>query len=512
MSNNPGIFDCIIVGAGPSGIVATKEIHEQGFENIQCIDEASSLGGNFIRSYDDLTLTTSTTISMFSDFWVGDGQQKKFWNKAEAVDYWKRYSQHFGIIDKFRFDTLVVSILRDKENIWHILLASKEEIRTKRVIVAVGSSNFKYLPDWHKELSSIEFLHSKDYRNADAYKGKNVLIVGGGESASDVALQVSKKAKKTWISLRSSCGWITPRYRGENPADFSTHRGLWGLPRKYGAKVSQAILEAEAALQHPVHDEVIKLNRMVTAKNGIWGIYGTKTTSLPEAIAYHQCKVISEVTEVLAEGKTLKTKDGETLEEVDVVIFCTGFVNLHSFFEGELAAVNPRQLYKHMFHPTYADSICWIGAARPNFGSQFPIMELQARYCSLIFKGIRKLPGTDEMAAIAEKDESKNLETFERSGERINALVDYYHYLDELATLIRCNPPMFKYLILYPKLWLRMNYGPTQSTQFRLAGPGKKRDLAHEIIRKLPVSNLTHVVKVGIKGRIRYGLRSILPF
>lgn len=54
-------------------------------------------------------------------------------------------------------------------------------------------------------------------------------------------------------------------------------------------------------------------------------------------------------------------------------------------------------------------------------------------------------------------------------------------------------------------------YGPTQATQFRLRGPGQKVKLSHEIISKLPISTYNHIVKAGLRGRLRYGLRSLTP-
>ena len=53
-------------------------------------------------------------------------------------------------------------------------------------------------------------------------------------------------------------------------------------------------------------------------------------------------------------------------------------------------------------------------------------------------------------------------------------------------------------------------YGPTQATQFRLKGPGKKEKLAKEIIFKLPISTYNHIVKAGLRGRIRYAHKWLL--
>jgi len=104
------IFDCIVIGAGPSGIVSVKELLESGIENILCLEQSDKIGGVFSTGYDNLTLTSSTTFSMFSDFWIGEGQNNHFWTKDEALLYWTKYAKHFGVSHKIRFGIEVLEI------------------------------------------------------------------------------------------------------------------------------------------------------------------------------------------------------------------------------------------------------------------------------------------------------------------------------------------------------------------------------------------------------------------
>jgi len=164
-----------------------------------------------------------------------------------------------------------------------------------------------------------------------------------------------------------------------------------------------------------------------------------------------------------------------------------------------------------MFHPEYGDRIAWIGWARPGFGSQFPIMEMQSRYCALIFNNDMKLPVPAEMVKVAQEDLAAYREQFEQNAERIRSLVDYHRYMNGMARIIGCSPPLHKYFFLRPRLWLHLMYGPTQATQFRLRGPGKKVELSHEIINKLPISTYNHIVKAGLRGRVQFGLRNLVP-
>ena len=505
------MLDCIVIGAGPGGLVCTKELLEQGVSEVVCLEQASDVGGVFANTYDSLVLTSSATISMFSDFWIGDGNQHAFWTKKEAVEYWKKYAQHFGVLDRIRFNSKVVAVIPQESQGWKVQLASGETLVSKRVALAIGNNTIPKYPAWKDLLTDIEYSHSKEYRNAEKFAGKNVLVVGGGESGSDVALEASRVANKCWVSLRNTTGWVAPRKRGIYAADISTHRGVWGLPRDYGAALSAAIYQAELSQNDPVHDTAVELNKRITAQKGVWGIYGTKTFSLPKAIAHHGCKVVGEIVKVEDGGRTLHTADGETLSDIDRVVFSTGYKNYVPFLPEELKETDPRSLYKHMFHPKYRDKIVWIGWARPSFGSQFPIMEMQARLFAAICTGEGTLPVPTEMEKVTCVDRAAYLEQFEHNAHRVRSLVDYHRYMDDMASLIGCEPPVWEYFFLHFRIWLRIMYGATQATQFRLRGPGSKESLAQELLMKLPVSKPTHIVKAGLKGRVIYAFKALVP-
>ena len=72
------MYDCIVIGAGPGGIVTTKELLENGVSNILCLEQASKLGGVFAASYDNLKLTSSATFSMFSDYFNKTGESNHY--------------------------------------------------------------------------------------------------------------------------------------------------------------------------------------------------------------------------------------------------------------------------------------------------------------------------------------------------------------------------------------------------------------------------------------------------
>ncbi|MDJ0534522.1 MAG: NAD(P)-binding domain-containing protein [Xenococcaceae cyanobacterium MO_207.B15] len=517
------MLDCIVIGAGPGGLVCTKELLEQGVSDVVCLEQASDVGGVFANTYDNLVLTSSTTISMFSDFWSGDGNQHKFWTKDEAVDYWKRYAKHFGVLERIRFNSKVVAVIPQESEGWQIQLASGDTLVSKRVALAIGNNAIPKYPAWKDLLTEVEYFHSKEYRNADKFVGKNVLAVGGGESGSDVALETSRVASNCWVSLRDTAGWLADRWRGKEAADAFVNRVIWGIPRNWGEFFSKVIHRARLIDKDPANKDfnavnkiVVELNKKNKARNVVWGSFGTKTYSLPKAIVQHGCKVVGEIVKVEDGGKTLHTADGETLRNVDAVVFSTGYKNHVSFLPEELKETDPRSLYKHMFHPKYRDKLVWIGWARPNLGSQFPIMEMQARLFAMICTGERSLPAPAEMERVTCADRAAWLEQFDHNAHRVRSLVDYRIYLDDIASVIGCEPPLWKYLFLHPRLWRHIVFGGTQATQFRLQGPGNKESLAQEILLKIPPHSLAApvfkalVISIVVEP-LNYIFKALLP-
>lgn len=234
------MYECIVVGAGPGGLVAIKELSEAGVSNILCLEKSHRIGGLFAGSYDSLYLTSSAAFSMFSDHWIGDDQAHVFFTKAQAVEYWAGYAEKFNVLEKIRFDTAVLDATQTGTGDWQLTLESGGRIQCKRLVVATGNNDVPVVPNWHDKATDVRTLHSRDYRNSEPFEGKRVVVVGGGESASDIALEISKVADRCWVSLRNGTGWVVPRMRNGIATDMSTHRGFWTLPRRFGSLVNRS--------------------------------------------------------------------------------------------------------------------------------------------------------------------------------------------------------------------------------------------------------------------------------
>ena len=139
-----------------------------------------------------------------------------FWSKLQALAYWQSYVEHFGVVDYIRFSAEVVRVEAGDSETWQLRLASGERLRSKRLALALGNNSVPNYPAWRASLSEVASIHSMDYRNAQGFEGKNVLVVGGGESGSDVVLEISTVARQCRVSLRHHTGWVVSR-RSSNP-------------------------------------------------------------------------------------------------------------------------------------------------------------------------------------------------------------------------------------------------------------------------------------------------------
>lgn len=495
-------LDVVIIGGGPGGIVALKEMVSAGVTRIALLEREAGIGGLFMQSYDGLRLTSSALFSMFSDFPIQPGHENHFWTKQEVVDYWTAYSAHFDIDRFLRLRQSVEAVEGDGKDGWLIRLAGRAPLRTKTLVIATGNNVAANLPDWHDQVTAITTLHSGAYRNAESLAGKHVVIVGGGESAADITLEIARVARQCTISLRRGPGWVVPRHRGDTAADLSTHRAFWKLPASTGPVASAMLLRAERrrAINDPVLAEVVRLNESVASPLGVRGTFGTKSIGLAEAVVWHGARRVSGIVAVEEGGRVLVAEDGTRIEDIDAILFATGYRSGAPVLPEGLRFTDPRTLYKHVIDPEIGPSLIRIGFARPPFGSQFPIMEMQARFAARIVTGALRLPDADSMRQVARRDAADLLWQFGKSGQRVRGLVDYGHYLDQLAKMIGCKPPFWRLLLTRAGLWFKVYYGPMQSSQYRLYGPGACPNVAEPILQGLPVCPSPHVWRAGIAG------------
>ena len=216
--------------------------------------------------------------------------------------------------------------------------------------------------------------------------------------------------------------------------------------------------------------------------------FGTKNTSFVEAMVYHNTMYKPDIARVEKERVTFV--DGTSME-CDLIVFCTGYAPIFPFLNEhhpDLAAAGtkPRSLFKRMVLPELGTRAAWIGLVRPGFGGIPPLAEMQARYFALLVSGERVLPSAAEMRQDIDHAARLDLEQYPDDAGRVNALTDHLRFLDSMATVIGCQPPLRSLFLTGPATWSKVLFGPLNGAQYRLAGPGAEPELAREILSRVP--------------------------
>jgi dimethylaniline monooxygenase (N-oxide forming) len=491
-----------VIGGGPAGVVTVKELRDKGFQ-VTAFDARPSLGGVFTDAYGGLQLTSSSLITSYGSFIrERDLDRPVLWQCDEYLEYLQQFAAKFNLLESFRFSTVVRSVRRMAGGGWRLRVAAagqdgaaatETEHEFDHVVVCSGSNVKPQFPEWADPTRfDGEIWHSGQVRTQADFAGKRVLVVGMGESGSDMALMAARGGEACAISTRNGPGYVIPRYYRGLPADTDSNRCYHGLPRsivnkpivRFKVKIESALLPRDA-------------DRAVLAKaaeiNAVRGVapfcrFGTKSTAFVEAMVYHGAQYRPGVVEMRRDRVVFA--DG-TEFPCDLIVCCTGFACQFAFLEEhetELArrAVNARSLYRRMLVPEMGTSIAFVGLVRPAIGGVPACSEMQARYLALLLSGEKELPSVEEMRDDIRMHAELDRKQFGHDADRLPTMADLFRFMETTAHEIGCRPPLGRLFLREPRVALKAVFGPLSAAQYRLAGPGAEPERARAVLRRLP--------------------------
>ncbi|KAI1079241.1 FAD/NAD(P)-binding domain-containing protein [Whalleya microplaca] len=209
-----------VIGAGMSGLVVAKRLKAEGMK-VTIYERQTGPGGvwKFTRNADGIFATAayetleSNFIKYLMEFsdWPWKDDTLLFPNRESVEQYLQTYSTGLDI----EYDTEVIDIFgrsRIQPNDWQVKTRnckSGEEVKRdfNAVVIAIGTFDKPYVPncigleEW-KSMHPGSISHSKSYRDADteAFRGKNVVVVGNAASGRDISLRLAEVTKKLWVS------------------------------------------------------------------------------------------------------------------------------------------------------------------------------------------------------------------------------------------------------------------------------------------------------------------------
>ncbi|KAJ5905160.1 Monooxygenase [Penicillium subrubescens] len=553
-----------IIGAGPGGLVALKTLLESSTPEQQieaCLFEAESdIGGTFnYRSYQNAELVSSKQLTTFSDHRLPLDSPDHI-SLPEYVDYLRSYVAKFNLDAHIKLNSPVVRVERLPEGSeWKHRVsytnradANEKKERTydcSHIAVCTGlhvEPNIPTIPGIEHIKGDV--FHSSLYKDRSQVAGRNVLILGCGETAMDIAYE-SIKADAQSVTMCFRTGFLSfPKslsrfqvfgktFSGGLPidglitnlfetayvhraiahsrlrwfvSDFVIKRVLWfltgtqagmnqhvgGLPQERLGRAFVFLNKSNKAMPY--------LNRPYQKHNPILACIGNRYIDPPDDANSNRVVDTCTWPEYIDDSGRVhfqanpKRKDWQRLKnrviEPDCVVYCSGYKQTFPYLDSTYPTASDAQI-RNIIHPSHHD-IAFIGFVRPGVGAIPPIAEQQAMWWTALITGKMAMP-TDP----------PHYHLLAAKTSRIHYGVDHSAYMSTLARDFGGAPGLME---LYREHGLRILliycFGASFVTFYRLLGPFKS-PVAPEIARTELAET---ILRRGILGNIFFGLIPML--
>jgi dimethylaniline monooxygenase (N-oxide forming) len=419
MTATPAQRVCVI-GAGPSGIAASKALHERGFP-FDCFERRSRAGGLWAvtdgdvqASYPSLECNTSKRRTEFSDFPMPRAFPP-YPHNTQMAAYFNAYIDHFGFRERIVFNTPVEHAARTAEGGWEVRLNSGETRSYDALVVANGHHRE---PRWPDPAFPGEFagrqMHAHDYVGPDGFEGRSVIVLGMGNSAMDIAVELSDVAKTVYLASRRGAH-IVPKFAFGQPIDsFNTALPLpWSVKRAFFGLIVRGTIGRPEDVGLPKPDHRLGEAHPTVSQRITERVRAGAVTPKPNISGFAGDRVrFSDGTEVVA----------------DIVVYCTGYNVSFPFLDRDVFDVvdNRVDLFHQVFPPDVSN-LAFIGLVQP-FGALMPVAEAQAEWVADQLTGAYRLPSTRYMRAQISRERDARERQFVASP-RHTMEIDFYAYL-----------------------------------------------------------------------------------
>lgn len=499
-----------IIGCGSSGLITLKyaleELHDW---QVAAYEASSCVTGCWGRPSRGFVSTSTKYTTQFACYPLYDARVHRdlstdaqhrypdFFCDGQYGDYLEEFAAHFRLLPHIRLRTSVSSIERNQEGKWILRLSSAQDGLSSDVAgigigIAEETAEFDAvvvctgLADSPRPIDSpIPILSQLD--KLDSIRNQKIVVIGGGESAVDVARRLAEPGQNNQVLLSVRNGMrVSPRYhpiRGV-PSDFLRNRLLVsfdaGLRNIIGQRfvefrmrcerLLQKLFPANRQLQDRSLDETQKLrNRWSwlltqSAKDSLFNMYHNKSDDFLEDVAQGRIKIVGGNSDP-SYGKYFEFGSRQVLSiQPDLVVPAIGYRSkLHSLTLGKAEL---RDFYMGIRHMRL-DGLFAVGMTRPIIGNIPSISEIQAYYLVGQLSG-RLTPPVD-----MELRHRRNRTEMERRFASLDTSnvypVEMFPYCDQLAREMGCYPSLAK--LRSPLRYFRTMLSPATTMHYFLDRP-----------------------------------------
>jgi putative flavoprotein involved in K+ transport len=250
-------FEVVIIGAGQVGLSLGFYLQQTNIDFI-LLESHHRVGESWRNRYDSLVLFTPSRYSNLPGL-VFPGDPDTFPTKDETADYLQTYASHFDL--PIHYNTTVEVLEKQKDRF--MLTTNHEVYIAKKVVIATGPFQKPFIPHLSEKLtSSIYQVNSAAYRNPAQLKDGNVLVVGGGNSGAQIAVELGNQTQ-TYISASGPIQFMPLQLFGLSifwyfdklgflQSELTTRKGAWLKKQRekvYGMELKTLLRQGKVILK-----------------------------------------------------------------------------------------------------------------------------------------------------------------------------------------------------------------------------------------------------------------------
>ena len=322
----------------------------------------------------------------------------EFPHHSEILKYFRAYADHFGLHRCIEYSRAVSRIEPFADGqAWDVHLENGEFRRFRALVIANGHNWSPKWPNYPGHFSG-QVLHTAQYKTPDVLAGKRVLVVGGGNSGCDLAVEAAQNARRAVHSTRRSYHYV-PKFIMGRPVDRLGDKLLkWRLPLGLRRWISNLLLKIVAGSP--------KRFKLPRPDHKLYETHPIINSLLLYYLGHGDISPKPDIDKL--DGATVHFVDG-TYEEFDLIIYATGYQIAFPFIDNQW--LNWRDgrpcLYNKVFHPTY-DNLFVAGMIQPDSG-QFGLVDWQMKAVATFLRAIRDGSAAADFLRQLKKDRTEDL-------------------------------------------------------------------------------------------------------
>jgi thioredoxin reductase len=386
-----------VIGAGPSGITAAKNLLDEGLD-VTLYDLGNEVGGNWVFNeneghssvFETTHIISSKKLSEYEDFPM-PAEYPDYPSHKHLAAYFQDYARHFNLYPHIQFQTLVKKCVRMTDGKWEVTTVkdgAENKVIFDALVVCNGHHWNPRMPQYPGHFDG-KLMHSHAVKRFADFKDQKVLVIGGGNSACDVAVESSRVAASVDLSWRRGY-WVAPKFIMGKPADVFSEKISW-MPLWLWQRIS--------ALSLKIRNGSNSLYGLPEPEGPLGSHHPTINEDLFYTIRHGKIRPRPDIEKL--DGRKVIFKDGSSAE-YDTIVACTGYIITHPFFIKSFIDYSEGavKLWLKMFHPEI-DNIYFIGLFQP-LGCIWPGSELQSKIMVRELSGKWKRPAN--ISDLAERE------------------------------------------------------------------------------------------------------------